>query len=363
LLAPFGGVVADRYSRYRILLVTQVLSLVQASLLAVLVLTQSIRIWEIFALAFSLGLINAVDNPVRQSFVVEMVEGKENLGNAIALNSSMVNMARLLGPSLAGVSIAAWGEGVCFLLNAFSFIAVIGSLLAMKITPSPAREFHPPVFRQLKEGFLYAYGSLPMRSILLLLALVSLMGMPYQVLMPIFAKQVFGGDSRTLGLLMTMVGVGALGGGLFLASRKDGFGLIEILPWAAGCFGMGLVLFSVSRNLALSLVILVFCGFNMMLNMAASNSILQNLVEDDKRGRIMSLHTVSFLGMAPFGNLMAGTFAQKWGASPTLFFGGICCLAGALAFLRKLPAIREQLLPERERGRSHRELIEEAVTS
>jgi MFS family permease len=363
LLAPFGGVVADRYSRYRILLVTQLLSLVQASLLAALVLTQTIRIWEIFVLAFSLGLINAVDNPVRQSFVVEMVEGKENLGNAIALNSSMVNMARLLGPSLAGVLIAAWGEGVCFLLNTLSFIAVIGSLLAMRITPLPARDHHPPVIRQLKEGFLYAYGFLPIRSILLLLALVSLMGMPYQVLMPIFAKQVFGGDSRTLGLLMTMVGVGALGGGFFLASRKDHFGLIDVLPWAAGSFGLGLVLFSLSRNLALSLVILVFCGFSMMLNMAASNSILQNLVEDDKRGRIMSLHTVSFLGMAPFGNLMAGIFAQKWGVTPALFFGGLCCLAGALAFLRQLPVIRGQIFPDYERERIRRELIEEAVSS
>jgi MFS family permease len=362
LLAPFGGVIADRHDRYRILLVTQVLSLVQASVLAALVLTHTIRVWEIFVLALVLGLINALDNPVRQSFVVEMVEGKESLGNAIALNSTMVNLARLVGPSLAGIFIASWGEGVCFLLNALSFIAVIGSLLAMKITSKPTKESHPRIFSQLKEGFSYAFGFSPIRNILLLLALVSLMGMPYQVLMPIFAKQVFGGDSRTLGFLMTMVGVGAFGGGLYLANRKNVSGLVDILPWAAGTFGMGLILFSLSRNMGLSMAILVFSGFSMMINMAASNSILQNLVEEDKRGRLMSLHTVSFLGMVPFGNLLAGILAQNWGAAHTLFFGGTCCVAGALAFMRQLPEIREEIFPVYEKNEIRNELLKEAVS-
>jgi len=304
-----------------------------------------------------------VDVPVRQSFVVELVDGEENLSNAIAINSSMVNMARLAGPSLAGIFIAAWGEGVCFLLNALSFIAVLGSLLAMKITPKRLKKSHPHLIHQLKEGFNYVRGFAPIRSILLLLALISLMGMPYQVLMPIFAKQVFGGDSRTLGYLMTMVGLGAFGGGLYLASRRNVYGLVDVLVFAAGAFGAGIMAFSLSRNLFLSMGLLVFCGFSMMINMSASNSIIQTLVDEDKRGRVMSFHTVSFLGMTPFGNLLAGTFAQTWGAPRTIFFGGACCLAGSLAFSFYLPAIREEIHPVYEKKGIRRIALNEAVSS
>lgn len=358
ILAPFGGVIADRYNRYRILLVTQVLSLIQASVLAALVLLKTVQVWEIFALAFCLGLINALDVPVRQSFVVEMVDNEESLGNAIALNSSMVNMARLLGPSLAGVFIAIWGEGICFLINALSFIAVIGSLLAMKITPRPKRSKTTHFLHELKEGFGYVYGFAPIRSILLLLALVSLMGMPYQVLMSIFAKQIYGGDSKTLGLLMTMIGVGALIGGFYLASRKNVYGLVDVLPRAAGVFGLGLMAFSLSRNLGLSMFILVFCGCGMMLNLSASNSIIQTLVEEDKRGRVMSLHTAAFLGMAPFGNLLSGIMAQRWGAPHTIFFGGACCLAGALVFAWQLPSLRGEIRPIYEKKGIRQETFE-----
>jgi MFS family permease len=343
ILAPFGGVIADRYNRYRILLVTQVLSLIQASILAALVLLKTVQVWEVFALAFCLGLINALDVPVRQAFVVEMVDNEENLGNAIALNSFMVNIARMLGPTLAGVLIATWGEGVCFLVNAVSFVAVIASLWAMHIKPRTQKKRSQDFLIELREGLGYAYHSLPLRSILCLLALVSLMGMPYQVLMPIFAKQSFGGDSRTLGFLMSMIGIGAICGGIFLAGRRTVYGLVDLLPRAAALFGLGLVGFALSRQVALSALLLVLCGCGMMMNLATSNTILQSLVDEDKRGRIMSLHTVAFLGMAPFGNLISGFLAQRWGAPNTILFGGTCCLVGASVFAWVLPSFRGEI--------------------
>jgi MFS family permease len=345
LLAPFAGVLADRWNRHRMLILTQTLSMIQALMLAVLVLTGTVVIWYIVVLSIFLGVINAFDMPVRQSFVVEMVEKKEDLSNAIALNSSLVNSARLLGPSIAGLLIVAVGEGLCFLLNGISYLAVIAALIGMKITPNNSQPQRSEVWAGLREGFTYAFGFGPIRAILLLLALVSLMGMPHTVLMPIFAKDFLHGGPHVFGLLMGASGVGSLGGALYLASRKSVLGLGKIIPLASAVFGFGLIAFSHSHRVVLSLVLMLMIGFGMIVEMAASNTVLQTIVDDDKRGRTMSFYTMAFRGMAPFGSLLAGFLASKIGAPNTLLIGGLACLAGAAAFARKLPALRETARP------------------
>ena len=345
VLASFAGVLADRWNRHRTLVVTQTLSMIQAMILALLVLTDRIAIWQVIALSVFLGFINALDIPVRQSFVVDMIERREDLGNAIALNSSMVNGARLLGPSLAGVLIATLGEGMCFLLNGLSFIAVIWALLAMRISPQKRETHSSRFFEGLKEGFSYAFGSVPIRSLLLLLALVSLMGMPYTILMPVFAVQILGGGPRSLGFLLGAVGVGALGGTFYLASRRTVPGLERIIPMAAGIFGIGLVAFSVSRVLWLSLILMFVTGFGMIVQMAATNTILQTLVEEDKRGRVMSFYTMAFMGMVPFGSFLSGSLAGWLGAPGTVMLGGWTCILGSLLFTWRLPALREMTTP------------------
>ena len=345
LLMPFAGVIADRYNRHRILIVTQVLAMLQAAVLSVLVLTNTIAVWHILVLSVLLGLINAFDMPVRQAFTVEMIEKREDLGNAIALNSSMVNIARLVGPSVAGILIAVVGEGICFLLNGVSYLAAIGVLLAMKIAP---RKIKPPdthVLHELKEGFVYAFNSTPIKFILILLSLVSLMGVPYQVLMPVFARDIFHGGSITLGFLMAMSGIGALTGAIYLASRKSVIGLGKIIPLFSGLFGLAVIVVALSRVLWFSMPVICVAGFAMMVQMAASNTVLQTIVEEDKRGRIMGLFTMAFMGMVPFGSLLAGSLASKIGAPNTLLLGGTCCVIGALIFVRKLPSLREKIRP------------------
>jgi MFS family permease len=345
LLAPLGGVFADRWDRRRVLVVTQTLAMVQALLLSVLVLTGTVVIWHIFVLSMFLGIVNAWDMPVRQSFMIEMVEKKEDLSNAIALNSSMVNSARLLGPSLAGILIAGVGEGTCFLLNGISYLAVIAALLAMNVTAKASPRQGTRVWSGLTEGFHYAFGFAPIWSLLLLLALVSLMGMPYAVLMPIFAKEILHGGPHTLGFLMGASGVGALAGAVYLASRKSVLGLGKIISIAASIFGLGLIAFSLSRLLELSLIMMMVTGFGMIVAMAASNTVLQTIVEDDKRGRIMSFYTMAFMGMAPFGSLLAGFLASRMGAPDTLLLGGITCLLGAAVFATRLRALRKLVRP------------------
>jgi len=345
IFTPFAGVIADRHSRHRILVITQILSMLQALLLAMLVLTGSVKIWHMIALSAFLGLVNSFDMPVRHAFTVEMIEKKEDLGNAIALNSSMVNMARLIGPSLAGVLIAVLGEGICFLLNGISYIAVIISLLAMKIKKTEPKLSYPNVLYELKEGVVYALNFAPIRYILLLLALVSLMGVPYQVLMPVFAKDIFHGGPKTLGFLVTMAGVGALIGAVYLASKKSVRGLVGLIALTSGIFGLSIIVFSHSNMLWFSVIVVCISGFAMMVQMAASNTILQTIVEEDKRGRIMSFFTMAFIGMVPFGSLMAGSLASKIGAPNTLIIGGICCMLGSAVFFRKLPSIRKKIRP------------------
>jgi len=345
IIAPFAGVLTDRWNKYYILIATQVAAMLQALVLAILYLNGSIEVWHILALSIFLGCVNAFDVPSRQSLVVEMVEKKEDLGNAIALNSSMVNGARLLGPSIAGMLIAFTGEGVCFLLNAVSYLFVIVSLLMMKIKPRRSDVQKKKVFKELKEGFIYAYDFVPIRYTILLLALVSLMGMPYTILMPYFAKKVLHGDAHTFGFLMGATGFGALMGALYLASKKSVLGLTKLIPLAAGIFGFGLIAFSLSPFFILSMVMLVITGLGMMMQMASSNTILQTVVENNKRGRVMSFYTMAFMGTAPFGSFIAGSMAGIIGAQNTIMIGGIFCILGAIIFYRKLPQIKRNIRP------------------
>ena len=345
ILMPFAGVIADRHNRRNILVITQSLAMLQAFILSALVLTNRIEVWQIIILSMFLGLVNSLDMPVRQAFTVEMIENREDLGNAIALNSSMVNAARLIGPSVAGIVIAALGEGLCFLLNAVSYIAVIVSLAAMKIERKKTAAAHPHVLRGLKEGFVYAFNFIPIRYILILLGLVSLTGMPYQVLMPVFARDIFHGGPATLGFLTAMAGIGALIGAFYLAGRKSVIGLIKIIALTAGVFGLGLIIFAQSRTLWFAMLIICISGFAMMVQMASSNTILQTIVEEHMRGRVMSFYTMAFMGMAPFGGLMAGSLASKIGAPKTLILGGICCVLGAFIFAGKLPLIKQRARP------------------
>ena len=353
LISPFAGVLTDRWNRYYILLATQVLAMLQATILTWLVLTHSVEVWHIILLSAFLGCVNAFDIPARQSFVIQMVDKKEDLGNAIALNSSMVNGARLLGPSLAGILIATTGEGICFLINAISYIFVLWSLLLMRVAAHEKKGNGKPVWKELKEGFSYTFGFVPIKYTIFLLALVSLMGMPYTVLMPVYAKEILHGGSHTFGFLMGASGMGALTGALYLASRKNITGLDKLIPWAAVIFGTGLILFSFSNIFVLSLGLMVIVGLGMMLQMASSNTLLQTIVEDDKRGRVMSFYTMAFMGTAPFGSLLAGSSAKFIGVPNTILVGGISCILGALFFSRKLPEITKVLLQTSIKSKKH----------
>jgi MFS family permease len=302
-------------------------------------------VWQIVALSLFEGLINAFDMPSRQAFLMEMVTRQEDQANAIALNSSLVNAARLVGPSLAGLVIALTGEAWCFVADAVSSLAIIGALLAMRLPPREIAPQHTPVWQGMREGFTYAFGFAPIRTLLLLLALVSFMGMPYSVLMPIFAAEVLHGGPYTLGFLSTAAGVGALIGALYLASRATVVGLGRIIFVATCLFGLGLIGFALSRLLGVSLAMLVLIGFGMMVQMAGSNTVLQTIVEKDKRGRVMSFYAMAFLGMVPFGSLFAGTLAREIGAARTVVIGGISCLFGAFLFALRLPRLRMLIRP------------------
>lgn len=344
-VGPIAGVWVDRWNRHRALVVTQVLSMIQSFALAGLALSHRINIWWIVVLVLGQGLINAFDMPVRQSFVVEMIEQRGDLGNAIALNSSMVNSARLLGPALAGMVIAAVGEGYCFLIDGISYIAVILSLLAMRLDRIESHRVEKRVAEELVEGWKYITESVAIRSILLLLCLVGLIGTPYTVLMPIMAGKVLHGGPHTLGFLMAASGVGAVISAIGLAVRRTVLGLGKMIAISSGTFGAGLIVFAVSRELWLSMLMMVITGFGMMQQMAASNTILQTIVADDKRGRVMSFYAMAVLGISPIGSLAAGILGAKFGAPATLIGGGACCIAGSLWFLRELPAIRRFIHP------------------
>jgi MFS family permease len=345
VLAPFAGVLVDRWNRHRILVVTQVLSMLQSFALAGLSFAGIITVRDVLLLQAAQGIINAFDTPARQSFVVEMVENRADLPNAIALNSSMVNLSRVIGPSIGGVIIAAVGEAWCFALDGLSYIAVIGSLLTMRVMHRVRAPVTTKVSHELVDGFRYVTRSPPIRSALLLLALVSTMGMPYTVLMPAVASRVLHGDSDTLGFLMTASGGGALAGAFYLASRRTVVGLGRVIAIAAGTFGVGLVLFSLSRSLVLSLVILPVVGGGMMVTMASTNTVLQTIVEERLRGRVMSFYAMAFLGTAPIGSLLAGVMADHVGPTNTIFIGGVACILGGGWFAMRLPAFRAFVRP------------------
>ena len=344
-LAPFAGVWIERLDRRTLLVWTQILAAAQSLALAALTLAHTITLWEIIALTALQGLINAFDMPARQSFLVQMVDDRNDLGNAVALNSSMTNGARLVGPAIAGLVIAAFGEGWCFLIDGISYFAVIASLLLMRTKPLNLRRNATSMFEQMREGWDYVRTFRPIRTILLLFALLGLMGIPYTVLLPIFAGQVLHGGAHTLGWLTGASGVGALISALSLAVRKSVAGLTRMVQIASAMFGCALILFGLSHTLWLSLALMLFVGFGMMQVFSASNTIIQTLVSEDKRARVMSYYAMAFFGTAPFGSLMAGALAHRIGASYTVILTGVFCVAGAIWFTFELPKINAVIRP------------------
>ncbi len=339
LVAPIGGTVADRTNRHRVVIATQTVSMILAFILAVLTLTHRIQVWQIMVLAAGLGVVNAFDIPARQAFLMDMV-GREDLMNAIALNSSMFNGARILGPAVAGIVVAWVGEGWCFFVNAVSYIAVIVGLLMMKIQHpiNLANEASP--IEHILEGFRFVVRAKPIRAILMLLGLVSLVGMPYSVLMPVFAREILHGGAKELGWLMGATGIGALLGALSLAARVGLKGISKLIGLCAGGFGVSLIFFAFSRNFWLSMVLLLPVGFTMMVQMASSNTLLQSMVPDQMRGRVIAVYSMMFMGMAPFGAFFAGAVAHRIGAPWTVAVGGLACIAGSIGFGVALPHIR-----------------------
>jgi MFS family permease len=352
LVAPLGGVLADRANRHRVVIATQTTAMLLAFVLAVLTLTHRVQVWQIMVLAASLGVVTAFDIPARQAFLMDMV-GREDLMNAIALNSSMFNGARIIGPAIAGILVARVGEGWCFFLNGVSYIAVIAGLLLMKIDCPPRSQSDSPL-EDILEGFQWVSRTGPIRSLLLLLGLVSLVGMPYTVLMPIFAARILHGGASglavflkaqdpgavRLGVLMGATGVGALLGALTLALRSGVRGLGRLVALTCGGFGVSLIAFSLSRSFWLSAALLIPVGFCIMLEMASSNTLIQTMVPDALRGRVMSVYSMMFMGMAPFGALLGGALADKLGAPVTVAVGAVACVAAAILFGRKLPEFR-----------------------
>jgi MFS family permease len=343
VITPFAGVWSDRFNRHKILVLTQTLSLIQALALAILVLSGAISVWQIILLSLFIGCVNAIDMPNRQSFVIDMIDDRNDLSNAIALNSAMFNGSRLIGPFIAGVLIATVGEGICFLINALSYIAVLVAILSMNTDHIKVNISKTSVMEELKEGFTYVFGNTRIRVILILVSLTSIMGVPLIVLMPAFAKDILQGGPHTLGFLMSAMGAGALLGAFYLASRTNIKGLLKIINMGALIFGIGLIGCSLSRSLWISILMVFIAAFGMMVQVASTNTWLQTNVDDDKRGRTMSFYVVSFMGMAPFSSLLAGSVAGFIGVPNTIFIGGIVCILGTIFFLKffYLPTIKK----------------------
>jgi MFS family permease len=345
VISPFAGVLIDRWNRHTVLVVTQILSMLQSLALAILAFTGVINVTEILILQLAQGAINSFDTPARQAFVVEMVEDRSYLSNAIALNSTMVNASRIIGPSIGGVIIALAGEGWCFMLDAISYVAVIASLLAMHVTRAEREPITTHVMEELRTGLRYIKGSLPIRTALILLAVVSMMSMPYTVLMPAIATQTLHGGAHTLGFLMTASGVGALIGALYLAARVSVIGLEDVSAAATVTFGLALIGFALSRQLWLSLAILPIVGAGFMVQMASINTRIQTLVDERLRGRVMAYYVMAFLGTAPIGSLLAGMVAARIGSEYTILFGGTASVVAGIWFASRLPKLRAAMRP------------------
>ena len=345
VLSPFAGVLVDRWDRHRILVITQILSALQSAALAVLALMNVITVAEVIVLQVLQGVINSFDTPARQSFVVEMVEDRADLPNAIALNSSMINASRIIGPSVGGVLIATMGEGWCFGADAISYIAVIASLLAMRRTPVTKAVIDTKMLEELRTGWTYVSRFAPVRALLLIVALAGVAGMPYATLMPVIASKVLHGGAHTLGILMTASGFGALAGTLYLASRRTVLGLGKVIVAASIGLSLGLIAFSFSRALWLSIVILPVVGAGMMVQAASANTILQTVVDERLRGRVMAFYSLAIMGMQPIGSLLSGVIAERIGAPMTIFYGALLCLAGALWLAVRRPMLAAHIRP------------------
>ncbi len=341
-LGPFAGVVVDRLNRRKLLIILQLLLMLQAVILGILVIGNQISVNALIILSTFSGIVNAFDAPARQSFVLDLIERKEDLGNAIALNSSIFNGARLIGPSIAGFLIKAVGEGWCFVINGISFLAAIVALFLMRLNQQDLKTARNHFYEEFKEGVKYSFEFTPIRTILIYTTLVSFVAMPYAVLLPIYAKDIIHGGPQTLGFLMGAIGVGALVGAFFLASRRNTNGVGQIITTGGIIFSIGLLIFSFSRNFYFSLILLLFCGFGMMTQMACSNTVLQSIADDDKRGRVISFYTMSFLAFSPFGSLIAGTMASRYGAQRTLLLGAIICLVSVALFSRILYQLKKK---------------------
>jgi len=337
VVSPFAGVFIDRINKYHALVIIQVFFMIEAFILAILTITGIINIWYIIILGVFIGITNAIDMPLRQSFIIQLVEDSRDLGNAISLNSSMFNLARLIGPAIAGVLIALVGEGICFLINAVSYIAVIWALLAMKINSVTVKKTAGiNIFQEFNEGFKYVLNSMPIRNIILYMATASFAGMSYMVILPIFAKEIIHGDSQTLGFLMSSSGIGALFGALYLASKKSVSGLEKWICIASLLFGAGLIGLAFTAKVWISLILMLIIGFGTVTVIASCNTLIQHFVDDNKRGRVMSLYTVAFMGTAPFGCLCEGAVANKIGVPFTFLLNGLIIIIAALIFSTKL---------------------------
>ena len=347
LLTPFAGIVADRVNRKKLVIVTQTLAMVQAGLLAFLAFSHQPAIWQLIALGAFSGLINAFDLPTRQTFLVDMLDSPRELPNAIAINSSITTLTRLIGPTVAGIFIAWAGEGMCFVVNAVSYVAVIAALCFIKVRPQAvvSAAQRSGALAQLKEGFHYAFSFTPIRALLGLVAAISLFVMPYAVLMTAFARDVFHGDATTLGILTAASGVGSLAAALYLASRKGVLGLGRWIVASCAMFGLGLILFGFCKTLWQAVPALVLVGFGSMILLAASNTVLQTLVDEDKRGRVMSIYMMCFMGLAPFGSMAAGALSTHFGLGNTVIACGVIGTLLALAFAARLDVIRKEARP------------------
>ncbi len=341
IFAPLGGLAADRWNRHRVVICTQAASMLLAFALAALTLLHIVKVWEVIVLAALLGVVNAFDVPARQSFLIEMVS-RDDLMNAIALNSSMFNGARVIGPAIAGITVAKIGEGWCFFANAVSYIAVIAGLLYMKLGPWKRAVQQSSPYEHIKEGFYFVQHTAPILALVMLIGVVSFVAVPYSVLMPVFADQVLHRGAHGLGILMGMSGVGALLGALTLAMRRGVRGLGKVIAFSAMGFGASLILFSLSKVFWLSVALMIPVGYGVMLQMSGSNTLIQSMVPDKLRGRAMAVYTMMFMGMAPLGSLFAGAVAEKIGAPWTVAIGGAGAIAGAYWFLQKLPEIQRE---------------------
>lgn len=342
-ISPLAGVVADRGSRHRTIIFTQILSMVQSLLLAVLAIADVINVWQIIGLSLFQGIVNALYMPTLQAFVKEIIEQPEDLSNAIALNSSLISSARLIGPAVAGFLVASVGAGICFLLDGISYLAVIGAFLTMQVAPTKIAASTTSFLQRIAEGFRYAFGCLAIRSMLMMLVLLGFVGLPYVILTPIFAVEILKGGSETLGFLMASSALGALIASIYLSFRSHVFGLETAIALASALLGTGFIILSHTRILPFSLPIMVLIGFSVIFQLASTNIVLQTIVSDDKRGRLMSLVSMSFMGVVPFGNLFSGWLADEIGVTNTLVFNGLVCLAGSLFFIRRLKAVKRVL--------------------